>query len=320
LAHVLVGEPVSTSPEHALAEHAHPMKIRKIIKHIRVDKPTKFRLAGQDPAHTYGVDFDAEAAKKRLAEDVGRLADLQERLYAEDSWAVLVILQAMDAAGKDGIIKHVMAGINPQGCDVHAFKAPSSEELDHDFLWRSAQRLPQRGRIGIFNRSYYEEVLVARVHADVLAHERLPRDLVTKRIWRQRFEDIVAFERTLAHNGTLVLKFFLHISAEEQRRRLLDRLDEPAKRWKFSMNDIVERKRWDDYMTAYEEMIRATSHAAAPWHVVPADHKPFARYVVAGVLVEALERLGLKFPEITGKALRALKKVERTLRAEKRRR
>jgi PPK2 family polyphosphate:nucleotide phosphotransferase len=210
-----------------------------------------------------------------------------------------------------------MAGINPQGCEVHSFKAPSAEDLDHDYLWRSARALPERGRIGIFNRSYYEEVLIARVHPDVLAHEKLPRELVTPRIWQQRFEDICAFERTLAHNGTLVLKFFLHISKEEQRRRLLDRLDEPAKRWKFSMNDVAERKLWDRYMAAYEEMIRATSHAAGRWHVVPADHKPFARLVVAGAIVEAMERLDLAFPAVKGKALAELKKVERALKSER---
>ena len=293
-------------------------RARGFSKPFRVTDGSKFRLKDIDPGDTLGLGSeDKPRAKEALAVGVDALAGLQDMLYAQDCWAVLLIFQAMDAAGKDGTIKHVMSGINPQGCDVHSFKAPSAEELDHDFLWRSAQRLPERGRIGIFNRSYYEEVLVARVHADVLAHEKLPSELVTKRIWRQRFADIVAFERTLAHNGTLVLKFFLHLSKEEQRRRLLDRLDEPAKRWKFSMNDIAERGRWDDYMTAYEEMIRATSHAAAPWHVVPADHKPFARYVVAGVLVEALDRLDLKVPEIKGKALRELKKVERTLRAEK---
>jgi PPK2 family polyphosphate:nucleotide phosphotransferase len=289
------------------------MKIGKIIKRVRIDRPEKFRLADHDPAHTHGVDFDKDAAKKHLADDAQRLADLQQRLYAEDRWAVLVILQAMDAAGKDGIIKHVMTGINPQGCDVHAFKAPSPEELEHDFLWRSAQRLPERGRIGIFNRSYYEEVLIARVHAEVLASQKLPEKLVTPRIWEQRFEDIKAFERTLAHNGTLVLKFFLNISKEEQRRRFLDRLDEPAKRWKFSMNDVNERKRWDSYMTAYDEMIRATSHAAGRWYVVPADDKPFARFVVAGAMVEALDRLDLKLPEVKGKALAELKKVRRAL-------
>jgi len=226
----------------------------------------------------------------------------------------------MDAAGKDGVIKHVMSGVNPQGCDIHAFKAPSPEELDHDFFWRYVCRLPERGRIGIFNRSYYEEVLVARVHPDVLARERLPARLRAGDIWRRRFEDICAFERRLADNGVLLLKFFLHISKEEQRQRLLARLEEPTKRWKFSMNDIAERARWDAYMRAYEEMIRATSHPTAPWHVVPCDHKLSARLLVAGVIVEALDKLDPKFPAITGKALSELKKVERALLAEEPRR
>ncbi len=228
-----------------------------------------------------------------------------------------MILQGMDTAGKDGIVKHVMSHLNPQGCEVHSFKAPTPEELDHDFLWRTTRKLPERGRIGIFNRSYYEEVLITRVHPDVLAHERLPKEVVTPDIWRRRFEDICAFERMLAHNGTLVLKFFLHISREEQRQRLLARLEEPAKRWKFSMSDVAERKRWPDYMHAYEDMIRATSHADAPWYVVPADHKPFARLMVARVLSEALSGLDLAFPEVKGKALAELKKVERALKSER---
>jgi PPK2 family polyphosphate:nucleotide phosphotransferase len=290
------------------------MKLAKIIQRICVTKPRKFRIADYDPAATYG--FTKEEAEKMLADDVARLADLQERLWAQDRWAVLVILQGMDAAGKDGVVKHVMAGVNPQGCDVHSFKAPTPEELDHDYLWRTARKMPERGRIGIFNRSYYEEVLIARVHPDVLAQQRLPRRLVTSDIWRQRFEDIGAFERTLAHNGILVLKFFLHISREEQRARLLARLDEPAKRWKFSMNDIKERARWPQYMQAYEEMIRATSHADAPWYVVPADHKAFARLMVARVMIDAMSRLDLEFPTVKGKALAELKKIERALRSE----
>jgi PPK2 family polyphosphate:nucleotide phosphotransferase len=292
------------------------MKIAKIIERTRIDRPKRFRLADCDPAHTHGVDLDIDAARQHLADDIERLADLQQRLYAQNRRAVLVVLQAMDAGGKDGIIKHVMAGINPQGCEVHSFKAPSAEELDHDFLWRCARVAPERGRIGIFNRSYYEEVLIARVHPDLLAHEKLPKELVTPRIWEQRFEDICAFERTLAHNGTLVLKFFLHVSKEEQRRRLLDRLDEPAKRWKFSMSDVAERKLWDRYMAAYEEMIRATSHGLGRWYVVPADHKPFARLVVAGAMVEALDRLNLAFPVVKGMALAELAKVERALKSE----
>jgi PPK2 family polyphosphate:nucleotide phosphotransferase len=226
------------------------MKIGHVLRATRIDHPERFRLADCDTAHTHGVDCDKDAAKQHLADDVERLRDLQERLYAQDRWAVLVILQGMDASGKDGIIKHVMAGINPQGCEVHSFKQPSAEELDHDFLWRCAQRVPARGRIGIFNRSYYEEVLVARVHPKILAEERLPKDVVTPRIRQQRFDDICAFERTLAHNGTLVLKFFLHISKQEQRERFLARIEEPAKRWKFSMNDVNERKLWHHYMAA----------------------------------------------------------------------
>jgi PPK2 family polyphosphate:nucleotide phosphotransferase len=292
------------------------MKLAKLIKQITVDKPKRFRIADHDPADTHGIDVDKKRAQERLEADIVRLADLQERLYAQDRWAVLIVLQGMDAAGKDGVVKHVMAGVNPQGCDVHSFKAPSAEELDHDYLWRSVQRLPERGRIGIFNRSYYEEVLVTRVHPEILARQKLPPQLVTKDIWRRRFEDICAFERGLCDNGVLVLKFFLHISKDEQRRRLLDRLKQPAKRWKFSMNDIAERACWDDYMAAYEEMIRATSHPAARWHVVPSDHKPLARMVVAGVVVEALGRLGLAFPVVEGKALAELKKVERALSSE----
>jgi PPK2 family polyphosphate:nucleotide phosphotransferase len=293
------------------------VKIDHILRGTRIDRPETFRLADCDTAHTHGVDFDKEAAKQHLADDVERLRDLQARLYAEDRWAVLVILQGMDASGKDGIVKHVMAGIDPQGCEVHAFKQPSAEELDHDFLWRCAQRLPARGRIGIFNRSYYEEVLVARVHPEILAQEKLPRELVTPRIWQQRFADISAFERTLAHNGTLVLKFFLHISRKEQRERFLARIEEPAKRWKFSMSDVTERRLWVRYMRAYEEMIRATSHADGRWYVVPADHKPFAHLVVAGAIVEALERLDLAFPKVTGAALRRLNETRKALLAEK---
>ena len=296
------------------------MDLTKLIKRIRVDKPKSFRLANCDPSDGNGIDFDKQTARQRLDGDVARLADLQERLFAQDRWAVLIVLQGMDASGKDGVVKHVMAGVNPQGCDVHSFKAPTAEELDHGFLWRAVRRLPDRGRIGIFNRSYYEEMLITRVHPDILARQRLPARLVDKHIWQRRFDDICAFERGLCHEGMLVLKFFLHISKEEQRRRLLDRVKEPAKRWKFSMDDIAERARWDDYMAAYQEMVRATSHAAAPWHVVPSDHKPLARLLVARVVVEALDRLDLAFPTVTGKALAELKKVERALSSEESRR
>ena len=236
----------------------------------------------------------------------------------QDRWAVLVVLQGMDAAGKDGVIKHVMAGINPQGCQVHPFKAPSADELDHDFLWRAAIRLPARGDINIFNRSYYEEVLVVRVHPEILARQKLPAKLIGKDIWKERFEDIRAFERHLARSGVAVLKFFLHISKEEQRRRLLDRIEEPAKRWKFAMGDIAERKLWDKYMAAYEDMVRATSRPHAPWYVVPADNKWFARLVVARAMVERLEGLGLEFPKVEGAALEELQKVRTVLVAEER--
>jgi PPK2 family polyphosphate:nucleotide phosphotransferase len=297
------------------------VKAAKLIKQFRIDDPDDFKLARFDPADTAGLDLDKDDANAMLAQDVERLAKLQERLYADHRWALLVVLQAMDAAGKDGVIKHVMSGVNPQGCDVHPFKAPSAEELDHDFLWRTTVRLPRRGHIGIFNRSYYEEVLVVRVHPEMLAKQKLPDQVANeKTIWKERFKDIRAFERHLARSGIAVLKFFLHISKEEQRGRFLARLDEPAKRWKFSMNDIKEREYWSRYMTAYEDMIRATSHAKGRWYVVPADHKPFARLVVASAMVEALDRLDLKFPEVEGKALAELKKVERALLAEGRKR
>jgi PPK2 family polyphosphate:nucleotide phosphotransferase len=292
------------------------MELTKIIKRFRVDKPNRFRLADIDPADTCGLDIDKDDAKALLANGVKRLSDLQERLYAQDNWAVLLIFQAMDAAGKDGVIKHVMSGVNPQGCQVHAFKAPSAAELDHDFMWRTTVALPERGRIGIFNRSYYEEVLVVRTHPEILARQRLPPLLVTKDIWNTRFEDIRAFERYLANNGTLLLKFFLHVSKEEQRKRFLDRLEEPGKRWKFAMGDVQERKLWDEYMRAYEDMIRNTSRSGAPWHVVPADNKWFTRIVVGAAIVDAIERLGLQFPKVEGPALAELAKVRKALLAE----
>ena len=220
------------------------MKLDSIAKRFRIDRPDKFRLSQHDPAECYGLSVDKRQAKDMLAEGIERLSDLQERLYAEDRWSVLIVLQAMDAAGKDSLIKHVMSGINPQGCEVHSFKQPSDEELAHDFLWRIGKRVPARGRIGIFNRSHYEEVLTVRVHPNLLERQKLPKELVGKDIWHQRFKDIRAFERHLARNGTLVLKFFLNVSREEQRKRFLDRIDEPAKRWKFSMGDVAERKLW----------------------------------------------------------------------------
>jgi PPK2 family polyphosphate:nucleotide phosphotransferase len=287
-----------------------------VIARYCIDQPDKFRLRDYDPADTAGLDIDKGDAKDELAKDVEQLSDLQERLYAHDRWAVLLIFQAMDAAGKDSAIKHVMSGVNPQGCQVHSFKAPSAQELDHDFLWRTTLALPERGRIGIFNRSYYEEVLVVRVHSEIMPRQKLPKQLVTDRIWRERFEDIRAFEQYLARNGTVILKFFLHVSKEEQRRRFLDRIEEPAKRWKFSMGDVAERKLWDRYMEAYEDMIRHTSAPHAPWYVVPADHKWFSRLVVAGAIVGKLAGLGLEFPKLEGAALAELKKAREALIAE----
>jgi PPK2 family polyphosphate:nucleotide phosphotransferase len=292
------------------------MKLTRIIKNFRVDHPDKFRLADHDPAETCGLDIEKAEAKALLADGIERLSALQEKLYAQDRWSVLAVLQAMDAAGKDGAIKHVMSGVNPQGCQVHAFKQPSAEELDHDFLWRIAKALPERGRIGIFNRSHYEDVLVARVHPEILARQRLPGPLTGKDIWDERFKSIREFERHLARNGTLVLKFFLHVSKEEQRRRFLARLEEPGKRWKFDMNDVTERKLWDKYMHAYEEAIRHTSRPEAPWYVVPADNKPFARLVIAEAIVEAMEGLKLEYPKVEGGALKELEKVRRALLAE----
>ena len=293
------------------------MKAEKLIAHLRVDHPKRFRLADVDPADSFGLDIEKDEARTMLAEGTKRLAELQERLYAQDRWALLVILQGIDTAGKDGVIEHVMSGVNPQGCQIHSFKAPSEEELDHDFLWRNITRLPERGRIGIFNRSYYEEVLVVRVHPEILAKEKLPPELVTAKIWQHRFKDIRAFERYLTRNGIAILKFHLRISKEEQRRRLLARLDEPAKRWKFSMHDIAERKLWDKYMAAYEDMIRHTSTPEAPWHVVPTDHKWFAHLAIAATIVDRLERLNLQFPKVEGPALAEMRKVRKTLMAER---
>jgi PPK2 family polyphosphate:nucleotide phosphotransferase len=293
------------------------MTISNITKRFRVDSPDKFRLADCDPNDCHGLTIDKSEAKAMLAEGLEQLVGSQERLYADDRWSVLIVLQAMDAAGKDSVIKHVMSGLNPQGVEVHSFKQPSAEELNHNFLWRAAQRLPERGRIGIFNRSYYEEVLVVRVHPELLERQSLPNSLAGKDIWQQRFEDICGFERHLVRNGTRILKFFLHVSKEEQRKRFLDRIDEPAKRWKFSMGDVAERKLWDKYQHAYEDLIRQTSRPEAPWFVVPADHKWFTRMVVAGALAQELQALGLDFPKIEGKALKELQEAAKALKEEK---
>jgi PPK2 family polyphosphate:nucleotide phosphotransferase len=286
------------------------------IDPFRIDDPENFRLLARKTAER--ADLDKDKGQKIIEANVKRLSDLQERLYAENRWSVLVIFQGLDAAGKDSAVEHVMGGVNPQGCEVHSFKVPTHDELDHDFLWRCTLRLPPRGRIGIFNRSYYEEVLVPRVHPEVRAKERLPAKLVTRNIWRERFEDIRAYERYLARNGTLVLKFFLHVSREEQRQRLLERLEIPAKRWKFSMNDIAERAQWSKYQAAYQDLIRHTSTRNAPWFVVPADHKWFARVVIGSALVRALEAIDPRFPRVDPGSLNEFDQVRKALEAETR--
>jgi PPK2 family polyphosphate:nucleotide phosphotransferase len=295
-------------------------KIKKIaetiVKKCRVESPRHFKLADRDPAETFGLSTDIKDVEPILAAGVAKLEELQQRLYAQGQWSVLIVLQGMDAAGKDGIVKHVVSGINPQGCEVHSFKAPSAEELDHDFLWRTGKDVPARGRIGIFNRSHYEEVLVVRVHPEMLDRQNLPPSATGKTIWKHRFQEIRAFERHLTRNGTVVLKFHLRISKEEQRQRFLARLDEPFKRWKFSANDAAERAHWDAYMAAYQDMIRETSTDYAPWYVVPADHKHVAWLVVSAAIIEAIEKLKLDYPKVTGKALKDLRKAERLLKRE----
>jgi PPK2 family polyphosphate:nucleotide phosphotransferase len=272
---------------------------RRFTKPYRVTDGGKFRLKRIDPADTGKLKSeDKPRAIEALRTGVEALATMQEVLYAQDRWSVLLVFQAMDAAGKDGTIKHVMSGVNPQGCQVSSFKAPTSAELDHDYLWRCVRELPERGRIGIFNRSYYEETLVVRVHPEYLAGQKLAPELVTKKIWRERFQDIRSFERYLHRNGTIVRKFFLHVSKEEQRRRFLDRLKEPEKHWKFSANDAKEREHWDEYMEAYEETIRETATKDAPWYVVPADNKWFTRVIVAAAVIDALASLELHYPKV----------------------
>lgn len=293
------------------------MKLSKIAKRFRIDKPAKFRLSDHDPADCSGLSIDKDEAKTMLKEGVEELAELQEKLYANNKWSVLIVFQAMDAAGKDSLIKHVMSGLNPQGVQVHSFKQPSEEELDHDFLWRIGKALPERGRIGIFNRSHYEEVLTVRIHQEYLAHQRLPDAVMGKSLWQKRFDDIRAFERHLARNGTLILKFFLNVSLKEQRKRFLERIEEPGKRWKFSMGDVAERKLWPKYMTAYEEAIRETSRDEAPWYVVPADNKWFTRLVVAGAMTQAMQGLDLAYPKVEGKALEELRAAKKALEAER---
>ena len=269
----------------------------KLSKPYRIDHGENVRLKDFDPATT-GHLRSKEHAKELLEQSIAEMAELQDKLYAQDCWALLLIFQAMDAAGKDGAIKHVMSGVNPQGCQVYAFKAPSSEELNHDFLWRTSRVLPERGHIGIFNRSYYEEVLVVRVHRDILKNERMPKSLIGKNLWQDRFEDIGNFERYLSRNGVVVRKFFLNVSKKEQKRRFLERLETPEKNWKFSAADVHERECWDDYMKAYEEMIAATSTKHAPWYVVPADNKWYTRLVVAAAIVDTLKELKVAYPAV----------------------
>src|ERR1700732_3554912 len=282
---------MSKQPSQSLS-----LQLKRYVEPFRFDGSAAFHLRSHKTDEKGGLDKDK--AEKILEANRKRLNDFQEKLYAQDRWSLLLIFQGMDAAGKDSAIKSVFDGINPQGCEVHSFKQPSSHELDHDFLWRSMIALPERGRIGIFNRSYYEECLVVRVHPEILAREKIPPPLVTRNIWRERFEDISALERYLARNGTVILKFFLNVSKEQQRERFLSRLDEPSKNWKFSMADITERALWGKYQAAYQEVIRHTSTAAAPWLVVPADHKWFARVVIGSAIVGALDRLDLQFPKV----------------------
>ena len=272
---------------------------RKLAEPFRVTKGKSFRLKQVDPGDTLWLKAgDKPKVNEAHALGVAALTTLQDKLYAQDKWALLLILQAMDAAGKDGVIKHVMSGVNPQGCQVHSFKAPSDEDLDHDYLWRCLKVLPNRGHIGIFNRSYYEEVLIVRVHPELLARQKLPSALITKDIWKGRYEDIRHFERYLTANGVVIRKFFLHLSKKEQRRRFLERLENPEKHWKFSSADLKERAHWDEYMLAYEEMIQHTATPEAPWYVVPADNKWFTRAVVSAVIIETLAKLDLKYPEV----------------------
>ena len=289
---------------------------KRIVEKYCVTKGEKFRLKDYDPSDTDGVK-SKQHAEDILERRVGLLSDMQEKLYAQDRWALLLIFQAMDAAGKDGAIKHVMSGVNPQGCDVHAFKAPSNEELDHDYLWRAHKCIPSRGKIGIFNRSYYEEALVVRVHPPFLRAEKLPDRLITKHIWDERYEDINAFERYLTQNGVVIRKFFLHVSKEEQKKRFLERLEDPKKNWKFSMADVQERAFWKDYQEAYEEMIQHTATKYAPWYVIPADNKWFTRLGVASAIIESLDGLDLSFPEVDEEKKKELQAVRASLLSQK---
>jgi PPK2 family polyphosphate:nucleotide phosphotransferase len=290
--------------------------VRSFASPFRIEDGRRFRLRDRDPGDTLHLDSeDKPRARDGLRKGVEYLAALQDKLYAQDRWSVLLVFQAMDAAGKDSAIKHVLSGVNPQGCQVTSFKAPSAEELDHDYLWRCVKALPERGRIGIFNRSYYEEVLVARVHPGILARQKLPPRLVTRRIWKHRYEEIRDFERYLARNGTLILKFFLHVSKDEQKKRFLERLDNPDKNWKFEMGDVRERAHWDEYQSAYEDAIRETARDHAPWYVVPADNKWFTRLVVACAIIEGINSLDLAYPRVDAAKRRELAEARAALTA-----
>jgi PPK2 family polyphosphate:nucleotide phosphotransferase len=300
---------MSKKPKQPLAEELKPF-----VAPFCFDGSGKFHLKSHKTDEKGGLD--KQKGETIIEANRGRLNDFQERLYAQDRWSLLLIFQGMDAAGKDSAIKSVFEGVNPQGCEVTSFKQPSTKELDHDFMWRAMVALPERGRIGIFNRSYYEECLVVRVHPEILAKAKIPQRLITKNIWRERFEDISAIERYLTRNGIVIVKFFLNVSKEEQRQRFLDRLEDPAKNWKFSMDDIAERALWPRYMAAYQDMIRHTSTRAAPWHVVPADHKWFARVVIGSTIVAALDRLDLHFPKVDKAERSEFKPVREALLAE----
>jgi PPK2 family polyphosphate:nucleotide phosphotransferase len=303
--------------ENRLSEKELIESSRKLTKKYRITDGIKFRLKDYDTQDDLGLgDKEEETAKGILKLGVETLSKMQDILYAQDKWALLLIFQAMDAAGKDGVIKHVMSGINPQGCDVTSFKAPNSEELNHDYLWRCMKHIPERGRIGIFNRSYYEEVLVVRVHEEILALEKIPEQLITKDIWEERFTDIKNFEKYLNRNGVMVVKFFLNVSKKEQKKRFLDRIDNPDKNWKFSLSDVTERKYWNKYMKAYEEMIENTATEKSPWYIVPADNKSYARIVVASAIIQAMESMKLEYPVVDEQKRKELKKVKEELLSE----
>ena len=294
---------------------------KKAIKAVKVPTNKKIKLKDFDTCWPHGgLNGDEEAcrikAEKSLKEDLKKLAEAQAKLYADDRFSLLIIFQAMDAAGKDGTIKHVLSGVNPQGCEVHAFKQPSKEEIDHNFLWRYTRRLPERGRMGIFNRSYYEDVLIVKVHPEILVAQNLPTDTFDKAFWKARYHDINALEHHLSRNGTVILKFFLHLSKDEQKRRFLDRLNQPEKNWKFSMADLEERRYWDDYMRVYEEAINATNTEWAPWHIIPADHKWVSRTLVAEIITRTLKKMKLSYPIVSEASKKALEEAKRLLESE----